>query len=113
MSAHIMKERVDLDALMEIVAARAGDAPEKSYTASLLAGGPERAAKKFGEEAVEAVIAAVSGDTAALTAETADVLYHLAVMLQTTGVSLDDVYAELARRTGQSGHAEKASRTKS
>ena len=92
---------------------RAKASAEKSYTRSLIEKGVEHCAKKFGEEAVEAVIAAASGDTAALTAETADVLYHLAVMLQTTGVSLDDVYAELARRTGQSGHAEKASRTKS
>ena len=112
MSAKIIKERVDLDGLAEIIVARGGETAEKSYTASLLAGGPERAAKKFGEEAVEAVIAAVSGDKAALTAETADVLYHLAVLLQAAGVSLDDVYAELARRTDQSGHAEKASRTR-
>ena len=108
-----MSDRIDLDALADIIAARAGEPAEKSYTASLLAGGAERAAKKFGEEAVEAVIAAVSGDKQALTAETADVLYHLAVMLQAAGVPLENVYAELGRRTDQSGHAEKASRKRS
>ncbi|MFN0265139.1 phosphoribosyl-ATP diphosphatase [Tepidamorphus sp. 3E244] len=107
-----MSDQVDLQRLSEIVAQRAGETGEKSYTASLLAGGPERCAKKFGEEAVEAVIAAVSGDKAALTAEVADVLYHLAVLLHAAGVPLDDVHAELARRTSQSGHAEKASRRK-
>jgi phosphoribosyl-ATP pyrophosphohydrolase len=67
-------------------------------------------AKKFGEEAVEAVIAAVQGDRAALTAEAADVLFHLLVLLQSHGVPLDDVMSELERRTGLSGLAEKAAR---
>ena len=105
-----MSERIDLDALVKIIASRAGEDPQASYTASLLAGGVARAAKKFGEEAVETVIASVSGDRDAVTAETADLLYHLAVLLAAADVSLDDVYAELARRTGQGGHAEKASR---
>jgi len=87
---------------------RSGDAA--SYTAKLLGEGDERCAKKFGEEAVEAVLASVSGDTKALTAEAADVLYHLLVMLEAGGVSLADVMAELQRRTSQSGLAEKASR---
>lgn len=108
-----MSDRVDLDQLAAIVAQRAGQSAEESYTASLIAGGIERAAKKFGEEAVETVIAGVTRDRAALTAETADVLYHLCVLLQAGGVSLEDVYTELGRRTGRSGHAEKASRTKS
>ena len=71
-----------------------------------------RIAKKFGEEAVEIVIAACGGDRAEITAEAADVLYHLLVLLQGTGVSLDTVVAELGRRTRQSGHDEKASRAR-
>jgi phosphoribosyl-ATP pyrophosphohydrolase len=87
------------------------NAPEHaSYTASLLAGGAQKCAKKFGEEAVEAALAAVSGDKAHLTAEAADVLYHLLVMLAQAGVPLDDVAGALAAREGTSGHDEKASR---
>ena len=96
--------------LARIVAERAAAPPETSYTAKLIAGGPARAAKKLGEEAVEAAIAAVQGDRAGLTAEAADVLYHLLVVLQGAGIPLQDVMAELERRTGQSGLAEKASR---
>jgi len=97
----------DLD---RIVAERAAATPQESYTAKLIAGGPARAAKKLGEEAVEAAIAAVQGDRAALTSEAADVLYHLLVVLQGGGVPLQDVMAELERRTAQSGLAEKAAR---
>jgi phosphoribosyl-ATP pyrophosphohydrolase len=96
--------------LARIVAERAAAPPDASYTAKLLAGGPERAAKKLGEEAVEAVIAAVQGDRAALAAEAADVLYHLLVVLHGGGVPLQDVLDELERRTAQSGLAEKAAR---
>lgn len=99
-----------LGALAAIIAERAAASPEASWTAKLIASGPERVAKKFGEEAVEAVIAAVQGDKAALTAEAADVLYHLLVLLQARGVALDDVMRELERRTCQSGLAEKAAR---
>jgi phosphoribosyl-ATP pyrophosphohydrolase len=99
-----------LSDLARIVAARASDSPERSYTARLLAKGPAEAAKKLGEEAVEAAIAAVQGDRAALTAEAADVLYHLLVVLKALDVPLSDVMAELERRTGRSGLAEKASR---
>jgi phosphoribosyl-ATP pyrophosphohydrolase len=99
-----------LNDLARLVASRAGTSPEQSYTAKLLAGGPAKAAKKLGEEAVEAAIAAVQGDRAGLTAEAADVLYHLVVLLQAGGVSLDAVMAELERRTAQSGLAEKAAR---
>jgi phosphoribosyl-ATP pyrophosphohydrolase len=99
-----------LDDLARIVAERAGAGAEQSYTAGLLAGGPARAAKKLGEEAVEAAIAAVQGDRASLVAEAADLLYHLMVVLQGGGVSLDEVMAELERRTAQSGLAEKAAR---
>lgn len=99
--------------LERIVAERAAASPEESYTAKLIAAGPARSAKKLGEEAVEAVIAAIEGDRAALTAEAADVLYHLLVVLRGAGIGLDAVMAELARRTGQSGLAEKASRAPS
>jgi phosphoribosyl-ATP pyrophosphohydrolase len=99
-----------LDDLAAIVSARAGSAAEKSYTKSLLEAGVARTAKKFGEEAVEAVIAAMEGDAAALKNEAADVIYHLLVLLRSANVSLADVMAELERRTAQSGLAEKASR---
>jgi phosphoribosyl-ATP pyrophosphohydrolase len=96
--------------LERIVDARAKAAPEESWTAKLVAAGQAKAAKKLGEEAVETVIAAIEGDKAALTSETADLLYHLMVVLKIGGVPLQDVMAELERRTTQSGLAEKASR---
>jgi phosphoribosyl-ATP pyrophosphohydrolase len=92
------------------VAARRGADPATSHTAGLLAKGPAKCAEKFGEEAVEAIVAAAQGDRAALTAECADALYHMAVMLAAQGLSLADVTAELARREGVSGVAEKAAR---
>lgn len=101
-----------LDDLARTIAARASADPDSSWTARLLAKGPEKCAEKFGEEAVEAIIEAVKGDRAGLTSEAADVLFHLLVMLQSRGVALDDVMAELARRHGTSGLAEKASRSK-
>lgn len=100
-----------LHRLAATIAARKGADPESSWTAKLLAKGPEKAAEKFGEEAVEAIVEAVRGDRDRLTAEAADVLYHLLVMLTARDVTLDDVLAELARREGQSGIAEKASRS--
>lgn len=99
-----------LDDLERIIAARAEAAPEDSWTAKLLAQGPEKAAEKFGEEAVEAIIEAVKGDRDRLTAEAADVLFHLLVMLRSRDVTLAQVMAELERRQGQSGLAEKAAR---
>lgn len=84
--------------------------PESSWTAKLLAKGPEKCAEKFGEEAVEAIIEAVKGDAEKLTAEAADVIYHLLVMLAACDVPLDAVLDELARRQGISGIAEKAAR---
>lgn len=99
-----------LDDLAALIAARADADPETSWTAKLLAKGPEKCAEKFGEEAIEAIIEAVKGDTEALTSEAADVLFHLLVMLQSRGVALSDVMAELARRQGTSGLAEKAAR---
>ena len=99
-----------LERLAATIAARKGADPESSWTAKLLAKGPEKCAEKFGEEAVEAIIEAVKGDTARLTAEAADVLYHLLVMLAARDVALADVLAELERREGISGIAEKAAR---
>ncbi len=101
-----------LDRLAATIAARKGADPDSSWTAKLLAKGPEKCAEKFGEEAVEAIIEAVKGDREKLTAEAADVLYHLLVMLAARDVSLDDVLAELARREGTSGLAEKAARSR-
>ena len=92
------------------IAARKGADPETSWTAKLLAKGPEKCAEKFGEEAVEAIIEAVKGDRARLTSEAADVLYHLLVMLAAREVTLAEVLAELDRREGTSGIAEKAGR---
>ncbi|SLN49910.1 Phosphoribosyl-ATP pyrophosphatase [Roseivivax jejudonensis] len=99
-----------LEELAAIVDARASAASGESWTATLLSKGPEKCAEKFGEEAVEAVIAAATGDRAGLTGEAADVLFHLLVMLRARGVPLSDVMDELARRQGQSGLAEKAAR---
>jgi phosphoribosyl-ATP pyrophosphohydrolase len=99
-----------LTRLAATIAARKGADPETSWTANLLAKGAEKCAEKFGEEAVEAIIEAVKGDRAKLTAEAADVLYHLLVMLAARDVTLADVDAELARREGTSGIAEKAAR---
>jgi phosphoribosyl-ATP pyrophosphohydrolase len=96
--------------LFATIEARKAADPATSWTAQLLAKGPEKCAEKFGEEAVEAIIEAVKGDRAALTAEAADVLYHLMVMLAACNVSLDDVVLELARRQHQSGLSEKGGR---
>ena len=101
-----------LENLAEIVARRAEADAADSYTRALLDKGVARCARKFGEEATEAVIAAVAEDDAALTAEAADVLYHLLVVLQARKIPLAAVMAELQRRSAQSGHAEKAARPK-
>jgi len=99
-----------LDTLEAIIARRAEASAESSYTRSLLDKGVLHCARKFGEEAVEATIAAVAQDDAALRAEAADVLYHLLVMLKARSLPLAEVVAELERRTNRSGHEEKASR---
>jgi len=99
-----------LEELEKIIAARAAASPEDSWTAKLLAKGPEKVAEKFGEEAIEAIIEAVKGDKTRLTSEAADVLFHLLVMLRSRDVSLSQVMDELARRQNQSGLAEKAAR---
>lgn len=98
--------------LNDRVTARASASPDESYTAKLLRDGIDRCVRKFGEEAVELIVAAVSRDKAGLTAEAADVLYHLLVVFKAADLSLDEVMMELERRTGQSGLEEKASRTK-
>jgi phosphoribosyl-ATP pyrophosphohydrolase len=99
-----------LDRLENVIAARRGAAADSSYVASLFAKGRDQIAQKVGEEAVETVIASLSGDPAKLTAEAADLLFHLLVLLADGGVSLGDVLAELDRRDGVSGLTEKAAR---
>ena len=110
-----MSDPDPLDRLAATIAARVADRAEgreasASWTAKLLARGPEKCAEKFGEEAVEAIVAAVRGDRSALTAEAADAIYHLLVMCAARDVTLDDIRAELNRRAGLSGIAEKAAR---
>jgi phosphoribosyl-ATP pyrophosphohydrolase len=99
-----------LSDLAALIKARRSAPEGQSYTNSLLAAGPARIAKKFGEEAIEAVIAAVESDKSELVNEAADVLYHLLVLLEARQIELSDVLNELGRRTKQSGLAEKASR---
>ena len=100
-----------LEELERIVATRANTSADESWTAKLLAKGPEKCAEKFGEESIEAIIEAIKGDRDRLTSEAADVLFHLLVMLKSRDVALADVMAELARRQGQSGLQEKAARS--
>lgn len=100
-----------LEELEARVALRAAASPEESYTAKLIARGMKKAAQKVGEEATEAVIAAVTGDRAELIKESADLLYHLLVVLKAADIPLGEVMAELDARTAQSGLAEKASRS--
>lgn len=106
----LSQDAATLNRLAATIAARKSADPESSWTAKLLAKGPEKCAEKFGEEAVEAIIEAVKGDHDRLVSEAADVLYHLLVMLTAREVSLEEVYRELERREGTSGIAEKASR---
>ena len=99
-----------LDRLASVIEARKGADPDSSYTAKLISKGASHCARKFGEEAIEAIIAATQGDAKELTAESADVLYHLLVALAAAGVSTGDVAKTLAAREGISGLEEKASR---
>lgn len=101
-----------LEKLAEIIAERARSGTGRSYTKELLDAGIEKCAKKLGEEAVETTLAAVGGKPEALVAESADLLYHLLVLLHARGIPLSDVLAELERRTARSGLEEKASRSK-
>src|ERR1700716_3197179 len=97
----------DLAATIDVRAAAGGEA---SYTRNLLDKGPEQCARKLGEEAVETVIAAIGNDREHLIAESADLLFHLLVLLKSRGVRLDEVEAALAQRTTMSGLEEKAAR---
>ena len=101
-----------LTRLAKTIESRKGEDEKKSYAAKLFKRGPEKCAEKFGEEAVEAIIAAVKDDKQNLKEEAADVLFHLLVMLNSRGVSYDDVLGELERREGVSGIVEKQSRSK-
>ncbi len=107
-----MAERSILERLEEAIAERRGADPSSSYVASLNAKGLDHILKKVGEESTETVIAAKSGDRAAIIHETADLWFHCLVMLAWNGVPVSEVLAELERREGRSGIEEKASRTK-
>ena len=100
-----------LNDLEKIIVERGRSGAADSWTAKLFEKGIDKAAQKLGEEAVEAAIAAVKGDRAGLIGESADLLYHLLVVLALSDISVNDVMAELQSRTGQSGIAEKASRS--
>ncbi|HTZ81524.1 MAG TPA: phosphoribosyl-ATP diphosphatase [Stellaceae bacterium] len=102
-----------LDRLFETIEARRGADPASSYTAKLLSAGTERAAQKLGEEALEAALAAASGRRDGVVGESADLLYHLLVLWAAMKVRPAEVWAELARREGTSGLAEKAARPRS
>jgi len=99
-----------LQRLASLIHARRAESASKSYTRELLDGGPQRCAKKLGEEATETVIAALGEDHRALTREAADLIYHLLVLLESKHVPLSEVLAELTSRMGTSGHVEKAAR---
>jgi len=99
-----------LQQLAALINARRSESASKSYTRELLDAGPERCAKKLGEEATETIIAALVQDNRALTREAADLVYHLLVLLESKRVPLSDVLAELKARMGTSGLAEKAAR---
>jgi len=105
-------DAIVLDRLFTVVDSRRDADPTISHSARLLSRGPAKVAQKFGEEAVECLIEAVAGNRDALIAESADVLYHLLVLWVSSGVSPSDVWAELIRREGISGIAEKAARAK-
>ncbi|PXA99281.1 phosphoribosyl-ATP diphosphatase [Nostoc sp. 3335mG] len=100
------------DRLESVIASRIGGDPAQSYVAKLHARGTPKIAQKVGEEAVECVIAACQGDRDGLIGEAADLMFHLTVLLRTSGITLDDVRAELSRRDGLSGITEKAARPK-
>jgi phosphoribosyl-ATP pyrophosphohydrolase len=105
-----LKSRFTVHDLAATIDARAASGGEASYTKKLLDKGAEHCAKKFGEEAVETVIAAIENDRDHLIAESADVLFHLLVLLKARGISLADVEAALSQRTSMSGLEEKAAR---
>jgi len=110
MSENIAEARV-LDELFAVISSRKDADPDVSYTARLLAKGPNKITKKLGEEAVELVIAALTEDSSRIASESADLLYHLLVLWAQTDVEPAQVWRELERREGVSGLAEKASRS--
>ncbi len=110
-TAHLPSDPSVLDRLWAVVLSRRDASPSTSHSARLLSRGITKVAQKFGEEAVEAVIEAVAGDRDALIGESADVLYHLLVLWVAAGIEAEDVWAELRRREGVSGIAEKAARS--
>ena len=101
---------MNLEDLIKTINSRADADPSESWTAKLLAQGPEKCAQKFGEEAVEAIIEAVKGDDRALIAEAADVIFHYLVMLKSRNINFDDVMKELKSRSNKSGLEEKEDR---
>jgi phosphoribosyl-ATP pyrophosphohydrolase len=105
--------RDTLARLEHTIAQRSNAAPDSSYVASLFAKGREKIAQKVGEEATETIIAALSGNADDFTAEAADLLFHLMILLNEGGVAFADVLAELDRREGVSGLVEKAARDNS
>lgn len=102
-----------LNRLAATIRARRSEAPDQSYTSQLLEAGSEKCARKFGEEAIEVVIAGIAQSPKALTSEAADALFHLLVLLESRGVALADVLDELDARSGVSGLTEKARRSQS
>ena len=100
-----------LEDLVKTIILRADADPSESWTAKLLAQGPEKCAKKFGEEALEAIIEAVKGDNNALIAEAADVIFHYLVMLKSRDINFEDVMNELEKRKNKSGLREKEERS--
>ena len=100
-----------LEELFNIVEERANASPDESWTARLLSQGPEKCAEKFGEEVVEAIIEAAKGNKTGLTKESADVIFHLFVLLRSHDITLSEVLDELTSRQVQSGLAEKAARS--
>ncbi len=100
-----------LEDLVKIINSRAHADPSESWTAKLLAQGPEKCAEKFGEEAVEAIIEVVKGDNKALISEAADVFFHYLVMLKSRGINFEDVMKELEKRKNKSGIREKEERS--
>ena len=100
-----------LEDLVKTINLRADADPSESWTAKLLAQGPEKCAEKFGEEALEAIIEAVKGDNNALVAEAADVIFHYLVMLKSRDINFQDVMEELEKRKNKSGLREKEERS--
>lgn len=107
-----MTDLSTLSRLIETIATRSKEDSGESYTAKMLSKGTVKCAEKFGEEAIELITASLGNNRAHIAAEAGDVLYHFLVLLQSSGISVEQVMAELETRTAQSGLEEKASRGK-